>query len=137
MHIEQTAAVAPEGRARADDRLEAAIDALLDCARACSAAADVCVAETDPRLVQAVRMTLDCADVCRAAAQVATRRSGSNATVVVGLLMLAEALSRDCAAECARHADLARACRACAEVCARTEAVCREARMGFAPEPMQ
>lgn len=137
MHIEQTIPAVRESRSRPDGLLEAAIEALLDCARACTSAADACVAEADPRLIQAVRMTLDCADVCRAAGQVANRRSGSNTTVVVGLLMLAEALSRDCAAECGRHASVLAACRACAEAAARCEAACREARMAVAPEPMQ
>lgn len=139
MHAQQMFAAHPQSNVRdgAADPLAAAVEAMLDCAQTCSACADACVAETDPKLVQCIRMTLDCADVCQAAGAVATRRTGSNATVVLGLLMLAEALARDCAAECDVHAGDHDHCRLCAEVCRRCEAACHEARLAVVREQMQ
>lgn len=143
MNVQQMFAAHPQSKAQSKDHdagadpLAAAVEAMLDCAQVSSACADACVAETDARLVQCIRMTLDCADVCHAAASVATRRTGSNATVVLGLLMLAEALTRDCAAECDQHAAHHDHCRLCAEVCRRCEAACHEARLAVVREQMQ
>ena len=141
MHAQQMLATHPDARREArggpSKALVAAIEAAYDCAQACSACADACVAEADPALVQCIRMNLDCADVCYTAGVVATRRAGSNETVVTGLLMLCEALCRDCAAECGRHAQHMEHCRICAEVCRRCEAACRDARVGAAPEQVQ
>ena len=129
----------PEARRREETRqgpsraLVAAIEAAYDCAQASTACADACVAEADPLLAQCIRLNLDCADVCATAGAVATRRVGSNDTVVMGLLMLCEALCR----ECERHAGHMEHCRICAEVCRRCEAACREARASLLPEPVQ
>jgi len=137
MHAQEMLAARPDARTRENDPLVAAVEALYDCAQACAACADACVAELDAKLAQCIRLTMDSADLCQAAGSVATRRTGSNATVVMGLLMLAEALARDCAAECETHAARHAHCRVCAEVCRRTEAACGEARLAVAREQMQ
>ena len=129
---------AEESAALAQDRsdpLALAIDAALVCAQAAGACADACVAEADKALVQCIRLNLDCADVCQTAAMVATRRAGANAPVVIGLLMLAEALCRDCAAEAERHA--LHACRRSAELARACADACLVARTAVAREQLQ
>jgi hypothetical protein len=117
------------------DPLSTAIEAALACAQAAGACADACVAEGDKALVQCIRLNLDCADVCQTAAMVATRRAGANAPVVIGLLMLAEALCRDCAAEAGRHA--LPACRRSADLARACADACLEARTAVAREQLQ
>jgi hypothetical protein len=119
------------------DVLAGAIEAAYGCAQAAAACADACIAQADKGLVQCVRLTLDCADVCQTAGVVATRRTGQNAPVVIGLLMLAEALCRDCAAECDRHADRLEHCRLCADICRDCADSCLEARNAVAREQLQ
>jgi hypothetical protein len=133
----QTPEQAPDAPVRRDDPLAAAVEAAAGCAQATAAAADACVAEADRDLAQAIRLSLDCADVCRAAASVGVRRTGSNAPVVIGLLMLAEALCRDCGVECERHADRLPACRRAADQCRATADACLEARTAVAREQLQ
>lgn len=133
---------APRSGADRDDPLalaplDRAIEAALACAQAAGAGADACVAEADKALVQCIRLNLDCADVCQTAAMVATRRAGANAPVVIGLLMLAEALCHDCAAESDRHAARLSACRRAAELCRACADACLEARMAVAREQLQ
>ncbi len=117
------------------DPLAVAIDATLACAQAAGACADACVAQADKGLVQCIRLSLDCADVCQTAAMVATRRAGANAPVVIGLLMLAEALCRDCAAEADRHP--LPACRRAADLARACADACLEARTAVAREQLQ
>jgi hypothetical protein len=119
------------------DVLERAIEACLAAAQASAACADACIAEADKTLQQCLRLSLDCADVCGAAARVATRRTGANAPVVIGLLMLAEALSRDCAAECDLYAERLAACRHAAAACRHAADACLDARTAVAREQLQ
>ncbi len=136
---------APESQSRAEapsalahgrgDPLTLAIDAALACAQAATACADACVAQADSALIQCIRLNLDCADVCQTAAMVASRRAGANAPVVIGLLMLAEALCRDCAAEAERHA--LPACRRSADLARACADACLEARTAVAREQLQ
>jgi len=117
------------------DPLTQAFDAALACAQAAAACADACVVQADKALTQCIRLHLDCADVCQTAAMVATRRAGANAPVVIGLLMLAEALCRDCAAEAERHA--LPACRRAADLARVCAEACLDARTAVAREQLQ
>ncbi|MBX7249353.1 MAG: four-helix bundle copper-binding protein [Caulobacteraceae bacterium] len=139
MHPQPTAATpsVADNTDRHDDPLTLAVEAAAGCAQAATAAADACAAQGDRTLTQAIRLTLDCADVCRAAASVGARRSGSNAPVVIGLLMLAEALCRDCAAECDQHVERLAALARAGDACRRTADACLDARTAVAREQLQ
>jgi hypothetical protein len=89
--------------------LAGTIDALNDCAQACTADADDDLSEQNlPELVKCVRLCLDCADVCRP------------------LLEACAAACKSCGDECERHARMHEHCRVCAEACRRCEQACRE-----------
>jgi hypothetical protein len=67
--------------------LATTIDALSDCAQACTACADDDLSEPDvAELVKCIRLCLDCADVCTATLRVASRRTEYDANVTRSLL---------------------------------------------------
>jgi hypothetical protein len=109
------------------DLLARTIDALSDCAQACTADADVDLRESDvAEMRTCIRLCLDCADVCAATASVVSRQTAF-ATAVVGPLL--DACARTCARcgdECRAHADMHAHCRVCEEACRRCEQACRE-----------
>jgi hypothetical protein len=102
--------------------LAATIDALSDCAQACTACADDDVAE----LVKCIRLCLDCADVCTATVRVISRQTEYDANVTRPLLEACAAACKSSGDECERHAQLHEHCRVCAEACRRCEQACRE-----------
>ena len=104
------------------------VEECVDCAQTCIACADACLGEDAVRdLVQCIRASLDCADLCEAAACIATRRSGSNPTVIAAVLRAcAEACAR-CGEACERHAGSIEHCRICAAKCGQCESACLEA----------
>jgi hypothetical protein len=107
--------------------LAAAIDALTDCAQACTACADACLGEEHVNdLVKCVRLNLDCADVCAATARVVSRQTGYDANITRPLLEACAAACRACGDECASHAEMHEHCRICAEACRRCEEACRQ-----------
>ena len=62
--------------------LAATIDALSDCAQACTACADDDLSEQDvAELVKCIRLCLDCADVCTATVRVISRQTEYDANV--------------------------------------------------------
>jgi hypothetical protein len=86
--------------------LAATIDALSDCAQACTACADDDLSEPDvAELVKCIRLCLD---------------------VTRSLLEACAATCRSCGDECERHAHMHEHCRVCAEACRRCEQACRE-----------
>jgi Domain of Unknown Function (DUF326) len=108
------------------DVLAAAIDAMNDCAQACTAdnAADL----GEPHLadmVKCIRLCLDCTDVCTAAAGVTSRLVDYDPGVLRPLLESCVAICRSCGDECERHAPRHAHCRVCAEACRRCEQACR------------
>jgi Domain of Unknown Function (DUF326) len=108
------------------DLLAEAIDAMSDCARACTAdnAADL----GEPNLadmVRCIRLCLDCTDVCAAAAGVTSRLVDYDPGVLRPLLESCVAICRSCGAECERHAPMHAHCRVCAQACRRCERACR------------
>ncbi|HYK66643.1 MAG TPA: four-helix bundle copper-binding protein [Streptosporangiaceae bacterium] len=108
--------------------LAGTIEALTDCAQACTADTDDDLSEPNvAEMVACIRLCLDCADVCTATAGVASRqREELNPEVMKPLLEACAAICRSCADECERHAHMHRHCRVCAEACRRGEQASRE-----------
>jgi hypothetical protein len=107
--------------------LTTAIDALNDCAQACTGDADDDLSEPDvAEMVKCIRLCLDCADVCAATARVISRQTAYDATVTNPLVEACIVICKACADECDGHAQMHAHCRVCAEACRRCETVCRE-----------
>jgi hypothetical protein len=107
--------------------LAATIDALNDCAQACTADADDDLSEQHvPELVKCIRLCLDCADVCTATVRVTSRQTEYDPNVTRPLLDACAVICKSCGDECERHAQVHKHCRACAEACRRCEQACRE-----------
>jgi hypothetical protein len=107
--------------------LAAAIDALSDCAQACTAdnAADL-GEQNVTEMVTCIRLCLDCADICTATVGVTSRQTDYDANVTRPLLQSCVAICKSCGDECERHARMHEHCRVCAEACRRCEQACRE-----------
>ncbi|MGE5545950.1 MAG: four-helix bundle copper-binding protein [Solirubrobacterales bacterium] len=128
MHARQMIGSHPHVRGNVNDALIHCIEECYDCAQACTTCADACLGEDDvAELVQCIRLNMDCADVCAATGAVATRRSGSNESVIRAMLQACEMSCRLCAEECERHAQSHEHCRICAEACRNCEDTCRQA----------
>jgi hypothetical protein len=107
--------------------LAATIDALSDCAQACTACADDDLSEPNvAELVKCIRLCLDCADVCTATLRVASRQTEYDANVTRSLLEACTVACKSCGDECEHHAQMHEHCRVCAEACRRCEQACRE-----------
>ncbi len=107
--------------------LAATIDALSDCAQACTADADADLAEPNlADMVKCIRLCLDCADVCTATARVTSRQTDYDASVTKALLEACAITCSSCGDECERHAQMHEHCRVCAEACRRCEQACRD-----------
>ena len=105
----------------------ATIDALKDCAQACTADVADDLSERDvTELVKCIRLCLDCADVCAATAAVTTRQTEYDGNVTRPLLEVCAATCKSCSDECERHAQMHEHCRVCAEACRRCERACRQ-----------
>ena len=106
--------------------LAAAIDAMSDCAQACSADNDADLGERDvTEMVRCIRLCMDCTDICTAAAGVISRPANYDPDVTRPLLQACAAICKSCGDECQRHAHMPH-CRICAEACRRCEQACRE-----------
>jgi hypothetical protein len=108
--------------------LASTIEALTDCAQACTADTDDDLSEPNvTEMVSCIRLCLDCADICAATAGVASRqREELNPAVIAPLLEACAASCRSCAEECERHARMHEHCRVCADACRRGEQASRE-----------
>lgn len=107
--------------------LAAAIDALNDCAQACTADTDADLAEHNVvEMVACIRLCMDCADLCATAAAITSRQSSYDPAVLRPLLEACAASCKNCGDECERHALRHEHCRICAEACRRGEQACRE-----------
>jgi len=107
--------------------LAGTIEALTDCAQACTADTDDDLSEPNvSEMVRCIRLCLDCADVCTATAAVASRqREELNPAVLRPLLEACAAICNSCGEECERHAHMHSHCRVCAEACRRGEQASR------------
>jgi hypothetical protein len=107
--------------------LAAVIDALNDCAQACTADVSADLAEHNvTEMVRCIRLCLDCADICTATAGVTSRQAEYDADVARPLLEACAASCKSCGDECERHARTHEHCRFCAEACRRCERACRQ-----------
>lgn len=107
--------------------LAGAIDALNDCAQACTANADDDLSEPDvAQMVKCIRLCLDCASICTTTAGVASRQTEYDASVSKSLLEACIASCKSCGDECERHATMHAHCRVCAQACRRCEQACRQ-----------
>jgi Domain of Unknown Function (DUF326) len=107
--------------------LAATIDALSDCAQACSS--DVAADLGEPNvaeMVTCIRLCLDCTDICAATLGVLSRQADYDAMVTGPLLEACAAICGSCGDECERHARMHEHCRVCGEACRRCEQACRE-----------
>jgi Domain of Unknown Function (DUF326) len=107
--------------------LAATIDALSDCAQACTAGADDC--RSEPRvaeLVKCIRRCLDGADSCTATLRVVSRQTQDDATLTRPQLQACVAACTSCGDECQRHAGRHAHCRVCAEACRRCQQACTQ-----------
>ncbi|MDP8970757.1 MAG: four-helix bundle copper-binding protein [Actinomycetota bacterium] len=109
------------------------IAAAFDCAQACSACADACLAEdTVTELRRCIGLDLDCADVCAATGQVLSRQTGYDANLTRAVLQACAQACRSCGDECARHAQRGMAhCSVCADACRRCEDACNRLLAGL------
>jgi len=107
--------------------LAATIDALNDCAQACTADIDADLSEQSvAEMVKCIRLCLDCTDICIAAVGVTSRQRDQDDNVMEPLLEACVAVCKSCGDECERHAQMYEHCRICGEACRRCEQACRE-----------
>jgi len=108
--------------------LAATIEALTDCAQACTADTDDDLSESNvSEMVTCIRLCLDCTDLCTSTVAIASRqREELDITVFTPLLESCAAICNSCAQECERHAHMHEHCRVCAEACRRGEQATRE-----------
>jgi len=107
--------------------MAAAVDALMECAEACTSCADSCLSEEHLDVLRTcIRTNLDCADICGATARVLSRHTGYDANISMTLLGACIQACQTCADECAQHADMHEHCRICAEACRRCEEACMQ-----------
>jgi hypothetical protein len=107
--------------------LAATIDALNDCAQACTADADADLGESNVvEMVKCIRLCLNCTDICIATVGVVSRPVEYGADVTKPLLEACASICKSCGDECEQHAAMHQHCRVCAEACRRCEQACRE-----------
>lgn len=128
MHAQEMIATHPHVKGSVNAALVRCIDECYDCAQACVICADACLGEEMVQnLLQCIRLNQDCADLCAAAGAIASRRTGSNETVIRATLQACAEACRVCAEECERHAKMHEHCRICADSCRRCEDACTAA----------
>jgi hypothetical protein len=107
--------------------LAATIDALNDCAEACTVDVDADLSEHHLlELVNCIRLCQDCADVCTATRTFISRQSEYDSAVMRPLLEACIRMCKSCGDECEQHAQRHPHCRVCLEACRRCEQACRD-----------
>jgi hypothetical protein len=107
--------------------LASTIEALGDCAQACSADADANLGEQNvAEMVRCIRLCLNCADICTASAVVLSRAAEAETGVIEPLFVACAAICKSCGDECARHAQMHPHCRVCEGACRRGERACKQ-----------
>jgi hypothetical protein len=107
--------------------LAATIEAMNDCAQACTADADADLGDSElANMIACVRLCLDCADVCTATARVVSRQTAYEPGVLRPLLEACAAICARCGDECEMHAHTHAHCRICQDACRRCEQACRD-----------
>src|SRR3546814_20501173 len=104
-HMREMISSHPSVQGNTNDALISCIEECYSCAQSCTSCADACVAEEMvDQLRQCIRLNLDCADICVALGTIATRRTGTNAQVIVYTLEACADACRVCAAASERPA---------------------------------
>jgi uncharacterized membrane protein len=107
--------------------LAGTIDALSDCAQACTADVAADLGEHNvTEMVRCIRLCLDCTDICTATLGALSRQGEYDASVTRPLLEACAAICRSCGDECERHARMHEHCRICGAACRRCEQACRD-----------
>ncbi|MBW8486435.1 four-helix bundle copper-binding protein [Actinomadura parmotrematis] len=108
------------------DALPDVVLALLECAQACTACADACLAEDAVQhMAKCIRLDLDCADICTVTGRSLSRQTAFDPEVAKALLHACVTACTACAEECDRHAGEHVHCRICAAACHRCAEICR------------
>src|SRR5882724_8008022 len=103
MHVQEMISTHPHVRGNVNDALIRCIEACYDCAQACTVCADACLGEDMVKeLTQCIRLNLDCADVCTAAGALASRRTGSDETILKLTIDACAQACQLCGQECGR-----------------------------------
>jgi Domain of Unknown Function (DUF326) len=107
--------------------LAVTIDALNDCAQACTADTDADLGGPNvAEMVKCIRLCLHCTDICIATVGVVSRLAEYDANVTKPLLQACASICKSCGDECEQHAAMHEHCGVCAEACRRCEQACRE-----------
>ena len=107
--------------------LATAVDALSDCAQACTADVDADLSEQNlAEMVTCIRLCLGCADICTATLGMTSRQADYDANITKPLLQACVAICHSCGDECERHAPHHEHCRVCEHACRRCEQACQE-----------
>lgn len=138
MHTQRMTSTHPHVRGSVNDALIRCIEECYDCAQTCTACADACLGEERVKeLTQCIRLCLDCADVCVTTGQLATRRTGSDETLLKAILDACAQACQLCSQECSKHAAMHEHCKICAEACQRCEKASRSAGPSVTPVSRQ
>jgi hypothetical protein len=115
----------------ARERLDAAIDAILACAEACTTCADECLGEEAmAELTATIETDLSCADVCSATAQAIAAYDDEH-PIPRAQLEACITACRTCAEECESQSGDHEHCMACAEACRAGEMACLDLLTAF------
>lgn len=109
-------------------QLADAIEALYNCAQACTACADACLSEEKvAHLIKCIQLNDNCADSCLHAGRALSRQTEYDANYTKAVLQACVQACRSCADECEQHAEKMgmEHCRVCAEACRRCEQACQ------------
>ena len=111
-----------------DGRLLAAcVDAVAECATACTSCVDASLSELDPGALRAtIRADQDCADVCAVTARVLARRTAADPNVLRSLVEACRVACRRSVDASRGHTDRSDHCRVCTDACRRAEMACAE-----------
>jgi hypothetical protein len=110
------------------DAMSRTIDACFSCVETCTACADACLSEGDvDHFIACIRLNLDCAAVCAATGNIMSRANkAGHRQLLEAQLATCIAFCRACATECARHGEIHRHCRVCAEACTACAEACND-----------
>ena len=101
------------------------VEAAFECAQACTACADACLAEEgEMDLRYCIRTDLDCADICETTGKVLSRQTEPNWDLLKAQVGACLRACQECGKECRKHADMNKHCKVCGEACKRCEEAC-------------
>lgn len=119
---------APTPRSAADEvSATVGTDALVECARECTARAESCFDRADfPDLAACGSAALDCADLCQTVVWAVSRSNSEAPALARSLVLACAAACRVCVAACETHAGRHGHRRSCDRACRRAEQACNE-----------